>query len=158
LIPEVLEPADVEATNRKAATEFNITMHGESYHIKITGTGYPKQHQRPYYISVDGVPEELMLEALDEVALAHEGEETHHFTGQRPHASKPGHVTTAMPGIIVDVLVKEGDKVQAGDPVLITEAMKMETEVQAPVSGEIKIIHVSKGESVNPDEALIEIE
>jgi len=158
LIPEVLEAADDETTNRKAATEFNITMHGESYHIKITGTGYPKQHQRPYYISVDGVPEELMLEALDEVSLNQDGEETHHFTGQHPRASKPGHVTTAMPGVIVEVLVEVGDQVNAGDPVLITEAMKMETEVQAPVSGEIKIIHVSKGESVNPDEALIEIE
>ncbi len=158
LIPEPLELADTEVGNRKAATEFNITMHGESYHIKITGTGYPKQHQRPYYISVDGVPEELMLEALDEVSLDNNNEEAHHLSGKRPRASKPGHVTTAMPGVIVDILVTVGDKVKAGDPVLITEAMKMETEVQAPVSGEIKIIHIIKGDSVTPDEALIEIE
>ncbi len=158
LIPEALEPADAEISKRKAATEFNITMHGETYHIKVTGTGYSKQHQRPYYLSVDGIPEELTLEALDDVTLGDNGEQTHQATRTRPCASKPGHVTTSMPGTIVEVLVSTGDQVKAGDPVLITEAMKMETEVQAPVSGEIKTIHVIKGESVTPDEALIEIE
>jgi pyruvate carboxylase subunit B len=63
-----------------------------------------------------------------------------------------------MPGVIVDVLVSVGDKVSAGDPVLVTEAMKMETEIQAPIEGTIKEIHVQKGDSVNPDESLIEIE
>ena len=63
-----------------------------------------------------------------------------------------------MPGIIVDVLVTEGDKVSAGDPVLVTEAMKMETEIQATIAGTIKAIHVKKGDNVNPDESLIEIE
>jgi pyruvate carboxylase subunit B len=36
--------------------------------------------------------------------------------------------------------------------------MKMETEIQAPISGTIRAIHVSKGDSVNPDEVLVEIE
>jgi len=67
-------------------------------------------------------------------------------------------VTTSMPGVIVDVLVAVGDKVAAGDPVLVTEAMKMETEIQAPIAGTIKELHVKKGDSVNPDESLIEIE
>ena len=63
-----------------------------------------------------------------------------------------------MPGIVVDVLVNVGDSVQAGDPVLVTEAMKMETEIQAPIAGKIAAIHVQKGDAVNPDEALVEIE
>jgi pyruvate carboxylase subunit B len=42
--------------------------------------------------------------------------------------------------------------------VLVTEAMKMETEIQAPISGTVKDINVQKGDSVNPDESLIEIE
>ncbi|MCY1352640.1 2-oxoglutarate carboxylase large subunit [compost metagenome] len=62
-----------------------------------------------------------------------------------------------MPGNIVDVLVKEGDQVKAGQAVLITEAMKMETEVQAPIAGTVKAIHVAKGDRVNPSEVLIEI-
>ncbi|WP_419608710.1 biotin/lipoyl-containing protein, partial [Thiolapillus sp.] len=63
-----------------------------------------------------------------------------------------------MPGTIVDVLVSEGDTIEAGEPVLITEAMKMETEVQAPISGKVTGVFVQKGDAVNPDEALVEIE
>jgi pyruvate carboxylase subunit B len=63
-----------------------------------------------------------------------------------------------MPGTIVEVLVTVGASVKAGDPVIVTEAMKMETELQAPISGVITAVHVAKGDSVNPDEALVEIQ
>jgi pyruvate carboxylase subunit B len=62
-----------------------------------------------------------------------------------------------MPGTVIDVLVELGSEVSAGDPVLVTEAMKMETEIQAPIAGTVQAIHVTKGDSVNPDETLIEI-
>ena len=147
-----------------AATEFNISLHGESYHIKVNGTGHKHQDERAFYINVDGLPEEIMVETLDEMIIG--GSEANASAANsvkskgssRPKASKPGHVSTAMPGTIVDVLVKEGDTVTAGDPILVTEAMKMETEVQAPTSGKIVAIHVQKGDTVNPDEALVEIE
>ncbi len=164
LSPEpLLEVGDAgNAAYCVAATEFNVTMHGESYHIKVTGTGHPTQDKRPFYLKVDGVPEEIMVELLDEIvptggnhAAPVGGKKS---TGsKRPRATEPGHVTTSMPGTIVDVMVKVGDKVKAGDPVLVTEAMKMETEVQASISGEVTAVHVQKGDSVNPDEALIEI-
>ena len=77
---------------------------------------------------------------------------------KRKHATEPGHVSTAMPGNIVDVLVKVGDVVKAGQAVLITEAMKMETEVQAAIAGKVTAVHVAKGDRVNPGEILIEIE
>ncbi|HKK04920.1 MAG TPA: sodium-extruding oxaloacetate decarboxylase subunit alpha, partial [Gammaproteobacteria bacterium] len=68
LHPEPLEPIpDSSGEAHMAATEFNVTLHGETYHIKVTGTGHRTQEQRPYHISVDGVPEELMVEALDEI-------------------------------------------------------------------------------------------
>jgi pyruvate carboxylase subunit B len=60
-----------------------------------------------------------------------------------------------MPGNVIKLKVKVGDKVKAGDTVLIIEAMKMENEVHTPVSGEVKEIHVKEGDSVNPDEALV---
>jgi pyruvate carboxylase subunit B len=63
-----------------------------------------------------------------------------------------------MPGTVVDILIKAGKTVKAGDPVLVIEAMKMENEVSAPVSGTVKSVNVAKGDSVNPDEALVEIE
>lgn len=163
LVPELLEPAPGDAQAYcAAATEFNVAMHGENFHIKVTGTGHKMQDKRAFYINVDGVPEEVIIESLDEVVTSGDMETARSSSrsagSSRPKATSPGHVTTSMPGIIVDVLVSVGDKVAAGDPVVVTEAMKMETEIQAPIAGTIKEIHVQKGDSVNPDESLIEIE
>lgn len=163
LKPEPLEPLPSEEGNqiRTAPTEFNVTLHGETYHVKLTGTGHPRQAERPFYLTVDGVPEEIMVEVLEELFTESPGEETPKRPkggGQRPRATAPGHVTASMPSTIVDVLVAEGDTVEAGDGVLVTEAMKMESEIQAPVAGTVKAVHVAKGDRVNPDEALIEIE
>jgi pyruvate carboxylase subunit B len=63
-----------------------------------------------------------------------------------------------MPGTIVDVLIKTGQKVKAGDPVLVIEAMKMENEIQASISGVIINLFVTKGDVVTPDQALLEIQ
>jgi len=167
LMPEVLEPPleDNAAVCGVAPTEFNVTMHGETYNIKITGSGHRFQAQRPFYLTVDGVPEEILVETLSEIiteptgggvgadAIAQSASGS-----KRPKATTPGHVTTSMPGTIVDVMVSEGDTVNAGDALFITEAMKMETEVQAPIGGEIKSIYITKGDTVNPDETLIEIQ
>lgn len=75
----------------------------------------------------------------------------------RKKATAPGHVSTAMPGNVVEVLVSEGDTVSAGQAVLITEAMKMETEVNANIDGKVEAVHVTKGDRVTPGEVLIEI-
>ena len=161
LVPEPLELIGEEPVKEGVATtEFNVTLHGETYHVQLRGTGHRAQAKRPFYMTVDGMPEEVIVEALNEISLDEEGEAPPkvHRGSKRPRASKEGDVTTSMPGTIVDVLVKEGDKVEAGSPVIVTEAMKMETEIQAPISGTVSEIHVQKGDSVNPDEALIEIE
>ncbi|MEJ2142051.1 MAG: sodium-extruding oxaloacetate decarboxylase subunit alpha [Gammaproteobacteria bacterium] len=156
LVPEPLEPINAEGNGHSlAATEFNISVHGETYHIQLTGTGRHTHGSRPYYMTVDGMPEEILVEALDEISP--EGKSKPASSGGRPRATEPGHVTTSMPGTIVDVLVNIGDDVKAGAPVLITEAMKMETEVQAPIAGKVLAIHVAKGDSVTPEECLIEI-
>jgi pyruvate carboxylase subunit B len=164
LVPEALEPLPGETQDYcVAATEFNVGLHGENYHIKVTGTGHKMQQKRAFFINVDGTPEEVIVESLDAlVTNSNGGTEAPQPAGgkgsSRLQATEPGHVTTSMPGIIVEVLVAEGDQVSAGDPILVTEAMKMETEVQAPIAGTVKSVHVKKGDSVNPDEALVEIE
>lgn len=164
LQPEVLQPlvpAQAEAAPRTAPLEFNATLHGETYHIKVTGSGHRRDAIRPFYVTVDGIPEEIMLEVLDEVALDSEnGESTHRSTAggsKRPRATRPGQISTTMPGTVIEVLVEAGQNVKAGDPLLIIEAMKMETEIQAAIGGTVQAVYVAKGESVNPDETLIEI-
>ena len=161
LVPEPLETPQAGECQQSTPIEFNVTMHGENYHIKVTGTGHPAENRRPFYVTVDGIPEEIMVETLEEIGVDSNGVAEPRVKSKgskRPRVAGPGDVTTSMPGTIVEVLVKEGDKVNAGDPVLVTEAMKMETEVQAPITGTVKAVHIDKGDTVNPDETLIEIE
>ncbi|SIQ79190.1 pyruvate carboxylase [Peribacillus simplex] len=62
-----------------------------------------------------------------------------------------------MPGTVIRVVVEKGDQVKQGDHLIITEAMKMETTVQAPFSGTIKDIYVKDGEAISTGDLLIEI-
>jgi pyruvate carboxylase subunit B len=161
LTPEPLAAeADTGGERRSHPTEFKVILHGEPYHIKITGTGHRTLDNRPFYMTVDGIPEEVLVETLDEIPSqgGSRKREPHASGSQRPSPTQPGHVTTSMPGTIIDVLVKVGETVDAGTPVLITEAMKMETEIQAPIAGKVTAINVVKGDAVNPDETLVEIQ
>jgi len=158
LTPEPLEePGEPAADKGAVPVEFNVTLHGETYHIKVTGSGHKNQDRRPFYVSVDGSPEEIMVETLEEIISGDNGREPLVQGSRRPKVQAPGDVTTSMPGTIVEVMVKVGDVVKEGDPLLITEAMKMETEIHAPIAGKVTAVHVAKGDAVNPDEALIEI-
>jgi pyruvate carboxylase subunit B len=161
LEPEALDPiVQDKQLNEPHMTpvEFSVNLHGESYQIRVTGSGHHADHMRPYYLTVDGQPEEVLIETHEEMMLSGNPSSSHKTGfGNRPRASKPGHVTSAMPGTIIDILVAEGDSVEEGQSLLITEAMKMETEITAPISGTIKKIYVEKTVAVNPDEVLIEI-
>ena len=153
LVPEALEPigqATRPVSEGGVPTEFVVDVHGESYQVAITGVGIKGSGKRHIYMTLDGMPEEVVFEALNEYKA--EG------SSGRKSASKPGHVSTNMPGNIVEVLVAVGDTVTAGQAVLVTEAMKMEAEVQAPISGTVTEIFVAKGDRVTPGEVLIEIE
>jgi len=158
---EVEEKAEgPRSAQHLAPSEFKITVHGETYHIKVAGTGHKSEGIRPFFLKVDGKLEEVMIESLVEVvpSLAGAIEAKTSVHSSRPKARKKGDVTTAMPGRVVKVKVLEGDRVSAGDTVLIVEAMKMENEVHTPIDGLVKNIYVKEGDSVNPDETLIEIE
>ena len=62
-----------------------------------------------------------------------------------------------MPGTILDVKVKAGDTVKAGDCVCVLEAMKMENEIPAPKDGTIAQVVAAKGSSVNAGDTLVVI-
>jgi glutaconyl-CoA decarboxylase len=63
-----------------------------------------------------------------------------------------------MPGKIVDVFVEPGDKVDAGDVVLILEAMKMENELRAPKKATVKSVLVKKADPVAGGQLLVTLE
>ena len=75
----------------------------------------------------------------------------------KPAAGKSG-VKSPLPGVILDIKVKEGDEVKKGQTVLILEAMKMENSINADKDGKVTAINVSKGESVLEGTDLVIIE
>ncbi len=67
-------------------------------------------------------------------------------------------VKAPLPGVILDIKVKVGDTVNAGDTVVVLEAMKMENNIHTDKGGVVKAISVNKGDSVLEGAALITIE
>jgi len=99
-------------------------------------------------LTLCGVPHDLT--ALDELhALALES-----LGG----ASAGGTVSAEIPGVVVDVPVKPGDKVHRGQTVLILEAMKMQNEIPAPVTGKVGELKVATGQTVNAGDVLLVVE
>lgn len=93
--------------------------------------------------NVDNEPEEKKIEhnsSLNEVSNSIENGEM---------------INAPMQGLIVDVKVETGQKVKAGDEVVILEAMKMENPIVAPKDGTILEIKVSKGSTVNTGDTLV---
>jgi pyruvate carboxylase subunit B len=67
-------------------------------------------------------------------------------------------IKAAMPGLVVKVEVKEGDRVRSGSGLIVVEAMKMENELRAPRQGVVKQVFVKKGMTVDQGQTLLVIE
>lgn len=109
----------------------HIVKENGTYHVHLDGDYFPVQ-----------VEDERMrdLRALVEQASQAGGEHT---------------LVAPIPGIITKLMVKEGDKVQNGDGLIILEAMKMENEIKAEQSGTIRKIFITEGTPVEKDQNLI---
>jgi pyruvate carboxylase subunit B len=164
LKPEALQPvaAPGRAGSGSLPRDFQMSLHGETYHVRITGTGTSTQDRESFYVTVDGVPEEVVVDSVQDAASRPSGMAP--APGRRSSevegtAAGPsvGAVTSSMPGTVVEVLVAPGDPVTEGDVVLVIEAMKMEYQVAAPRTGTIRAIQVRRGDSVLPQQVLAEI-
>ncbi|MCK4807308.1 MAG: acetyl-CoA carboxylase biotin carboxyl carrier protein subunit [Candidatus Aegiribacteria sp.] len=120
-------------------------------------------------LTVDGIVYEV---ALDEKSAVVDGKEHRvEAAGMSSRAAAPkkkapkrkvvsagvGSVTAIMPGAILKVLVAQGDQVQDGDVVVILEAMKMENEIESPLSGKVNEIFVSEGENILENAVIMKI-
>ena len=92
-----------------------------------------------------------------EVQIKDENIETTIASKVKADKTNPNHIGATMPGTVIKTLVENGDTVKKGDHLMITEAMKMETTVQAAFDGVVQKVHVSNGEAIQTGDLLIEI-
>jgi pyruvate carboxylase subunit B len=165
-----LTPEPLEASSPKgpavahelhlAPVEFNVTVHGETFHVKVSGSGRKTDGRKPYYIRVNDKLEEVSLEPIQEIlaGVPEAPDAGAAAKPKRPKPSKPGDVAPPMPGRVVKILVAKDDHVNVGDPLLIIEAMKMESRVPAPIAGKVAAILAAEGDNVKTDETVIQLE
>lgn len=77
---------------------------------------------------------------------------------QRSKRSSDGGVTAPMPATVVAIHATPGQAVEAGDTLIVLEAMKMELPIRSPKAGIVKTLHCKKGELVQPGVTLLEFE
>jgi biotin carboxyl carrier protein len=104
-----------------------------------------------YTLWVDGY--RFDAEALDERTRA-----IRELSAQNAASSGPAPIKAPMPGLIVRVNVQVGDSVEAGQGVVVMEAMKMENELRAIASGNVKSVEVAPGQAVEKGALLVSLE
>ncbi len=124
-------------------------------------TLFIKQLAGKHYYSFDGITgKKLAALGVNEVLVSH-AEVYKVYRGFKPsglNKGGAGALITQMPGKVVKVLKKEGDKVSKGETVLILEAMKMENEIKAGADGAIKAVNVKEGLALEAGFLMVEIE
>ena len=113
-------------------------------------------------VSVEPIGENTLRVTIDgrrtEVQVKDERDLLVEEFGLGDDAAAGGEVRAPMPGLVLDVLVHEGDEVAAEQGLLVLEAMKMENELKAPSGGIVTAIHATSGDAVEKDALLIAIE
>lgn len=124
---------------------------GKTLIIKLVSISKPdKEGNRIIYFELNGQPREITIQDMNM--------EVSSFSKLKAEPSNESHIGATMPGTVLKVEVATGDEVRRGQHLIITEAMKMETTVQAPFDGIVKAIHVGAGEAIATGDLLIEME
>ncbi|UII57271.1 pyruvate carboxylase [Cytobacillus spongiae] len=123
---------------------------GKTLIVKLVAIGQPQADgTRVVYFELNGQPREVVVK--DESVKATVASKI------KADPKNQNHIAGSMPGTVIKVLVEKGEKVERGDHLMITEAMKMETTVQAPFSGIIQDVYVKNGEAIQTGDLLIEL-
>lgn len=157
-----------------AGNKFTLMMEGHPYEVErrgdllvVNGVEFPCAI-KDATVTVGGNPHVVKLGAgsaeVDGIAYAIEakGLEEPKAKGRKAAshsaAEAAGALTAIMPGLIIKIFKKEGDKVAAGETLMILEAMKMQNELQARTGGVIRQMNVKEGENVEMRQVLCVIE
>ncbi|MBO8176385.1 MAG: pyruvate carboxylase [Bacillus sp. (in: Bacteria)] len=123
---------------------------GKTLIVKLVSIGQAQADgTRIVYFELNGQPREVIIRDQSiKSAVA---------SRVKADPKNEAHIGATMPGTVIKVLVEKGEKVEKGDHLMITEAMKMETTVQAPYSGVVRDIFVQAGDAIQPGDLLIEL-
>ena len=133
------QPVDADAVETDPNT-LSLILEGQSYEVRITPSAYG-------VLELQTGLQEFSAEVVDPRA----------WRGRRHGALEVEgrqQVTAPMPGKVIRILVQAGDKVEAGQGLLVVEAMKMQNEIRSPKGGTIERLHVKEGQPVNAGEVL----
>lgn len=125
---------------------FHVLLNNHSYRVEVVEAD---ANARRVTLKVNGRHYPVVLKDRFDLLLEKMGMNAN-------SGSKVNHVRAPMPGLIIDLKVKTGDPVKAGDTLLILEAMKMENIIKAPGDATVKSVKVSMGEGVEKNQVLIE--
>jgi glutaconyl-CoA/methylmalonyl-CoA decarboxylase subunit gamma len=139
---------------------FKMKIHGNDYTVDIKKVG-----EGVASVEVNGTVYDVQFEAERKISKTPTLTRTPVYTSgaDRPKATaapteNKGKVVKApLPGVILEVNVREGDAVKAGDVLLLMEAMKMENNIVAPMDGRVVAMKVGKGDNVLEGDPLVEI-
>jgi len=124
------------AINSVEGSHADVTVNGASYQVELENA--PAAAPAPVAAPVAAAPAPAAATAAPAPAPA---------AAAKP--AGPGtKVESPLPGVIIEVSVKEGQVIKAGEKVAVLEAMKMENDIPAPKDGTVTAIHVTKGDSV----------
>lgn len=132
--------------------EINVEIEkGKTLIVKLMTIGplTPEGTRRVYY-ELNGQPREVTIRDLSAETMVN--------ARRKADPDEQGQIGATMPGHVLKILVEPGNKVKKGEHLLVTEAMKMETTVQAPFESIVKEIHVKSGDAIETGDLLIELE
>lgn len=125
--------------------EFHILYQDRSYSAEIVKADYA---EKSFTVKINGNTYQLAAQDRFDLLLEKLGM-------GKAVSQKLNDLKAPMPGLIMEVLVKEGDVVKKGDNLLILEAMKMENIIKSAGEGTIKSVKIQKGERVEKNHILI---
>jgi acetyl/propionyl-CoA carboxylase alpha subunit len=135
-----------------------VEIDGETLHVSVPHLDSPDQ---VVWALVEGRPYDVVFDRRMRWIRSLYGQHRLGLRDMAVLAARPasgdGRVKAPIPGQIVRVLVSQGDHVEAGQPLLALEAMKMENEVRAPRSGTVAQLNASVGKNVVLHEVMAEI-
>ena len=141
-------PTDVFFEGLKEGQEISVSIdQGKTLVIRLLGrTEVEDEGQSKLFFELNGQPRMVRVQHAGVVST---------ITHPKAQEGNAAHVGAPMPGMVVTVAVKPGQKVAKGDPLVSIEAMKMETMIRAEVDGVVKDVHVKPGMVVAAKDLLL---